>query len=152
MRAVTRSTSAMRFRRSDLCGSQMVRSVCLMLAVIAVALKVAIPVGFMAAAPANDLPFPLVLCTAQGAMVVAPGAPLPGHDDKETGQTKAHDSPCVFAGHGLGAPGPNLLDATHVEFVAYHIQGPSAPAVVLAPGRGLAAPPPPARGPPSLLI
>ena len=104
------------------------RHVCLTLAVLALAMKVLVPAGFMTAAPTNDLPFPLVLCTGQGAMVVAPGDLLPGHEQKGSDEKSAHDSPCAFAGHGLGAPAPNLLDATRIEFVAYAEPGPAAPA------------------------
>lgn len=128
------------------------RHVCMTLAMLAVAVKVLVPGGFMVSAPTNDLPFAVVLCTEQGAMVVAPGEALPGHQDPRSDEEAGHDSPCAFAGHGLGAPAPNLLDASRVEFVAYAAPRPNAPAVSLAPGRGLAAPPLPARGPPSLLI
>ncbi|WP_374576845.1 DUF2946 family protein [Phenylobacterium sp.] len=126
------------------------RRVWLTLAMLAVALKVMIPAGFMTAGPQEaDLPFALVLCTAQGAVTVDPGD-LPGHSDDAP--TERHDSPCAFAGHGAPLSLPNLIDAVRVEFVAYR-----APAAVpvrqaVAPGRGLAAPPLPARGPPSLLI
>jgi hypothetical protein len=128
------------------------RCVCLTLAVLAVALRVLIPAGFMAAAPTNDLPFPIVLCTGQGAMVFAPGDVLPGYEDRGPDESTTHDSPCAFAGHGVGAPAPNLIDTTRIEFVAYAATTLPVPAVAIAPGRGLAAPPLPARGPPSLLI
>lgn len=147
-----RSAKSTRVLCGDLRNSRVSRSVCLTLAVLAVALKVLIPAGFMTAAPTNDLPFALVLCTGQGAMVVAPGDILPGQEEPANADKVAHDAPCVFAGHGLGAPAPNLLDATRVEFVAYAVTSPPVPTVVLAPGRGLAAPPLPARGPPSPLI
>ena len=144
-----RSTSA---PWSDLCVSHGLRGVCLTLAALAIALKVLIPAGFMTAAPINDLPFALVLCTGQGAMVIAPGDALPGEKDPGMADNETHNTPCVFAGQALGAPAPNLLDATRVEFVTYTRTSPPVSPVALAPGRGLAAPPLPARGPPSLLI
>ncbi len=126
------------------------RGVFLTLAMLAVAMKIAVPSGYMTRAANNDLPFALVLCTADGAMTVAPGEALPAdHDDK--GQDAKHDAPCAFAGHGVGVAPPNLLDFRAIEFVAYRPAEVS-PVVDLAPGRGLAAPPLPARGPPSLLI
>lgn len=125
----------------------------MVLAALALAIKVMIPAGFMTAPPASDeLPFALVLCTSQGAVTVQPGdLAAPSHDDKGSTPDSAHDSPCAFAGHGAGAPPPNLLDARSVEFVAY--RAPAAAQIVhLAPGRGLSAPPLPARGPPAQLI
>lgn len=126
----------------------------MVLAALALAIKVMIPAGFMTAqSSADDLPFALVLCTAQGAVVVEPAdlAAQADDGDQDPSSGAAHDSPCAFAGHAAGAPPPNLLDARSIEFVAYR-----APAVIqaadLAPGRGLAAPPLPARGPPASLI
>lgn len=124
----------------------------MMLAALALAIKVMIPAGFMTAPPSTDeLPFTLVLCTAQGAVTVqSDDLAAPIHDDQGSGESAAHDSPCAFAGNGAGAPPPNLLDARTVEFVAY--RAPAAVQIIhRAPGRGLAAPPLPARGPPTLL-
>jgi hypothetical protein len=127
------------------------RQVLLTLAILAVALKVLIPPGFMAAAPSNDLPFAIVLCTAQGALTIGPGESLPAHGKSDQPAKSSHDSPCVFAGHGLGAPPPTPADLGPAEFVAYRAPVASTPPG-LAPGRGLTGPPLPARGPPSLLI
>ncbi|MDB5455346.1 MAG: hypothetical protein JWP92_931 [Caulobacter sp.] len=123
-----------------------------MLAALAVVFKVVIPAGFMTAPAAkNGLPFALVICTGQGPLVVQPGDAIGHHDDGDPADRAAHDSPCAFAGQGVAAPPPNLVEVATVDFVAYR------PAVFpsrasTAPGRGLAAPPLPARGPPSLLI
>ena len=128
------------------------RHVHLTLATLALALKVMIPAGFMAAPSSNTLPFAIVLCTGQGSAVVQPGEALPHAGDKGQAPAKsAHDSPCAFAGHGIGAPPPSLLEAARPDFVAYQTAG-LLTASDLAPGRGLAAPPPPARGPPSFVI
>jgi hypothetical protein len=110
-----------------------------------------VPAGFMTATSAAGLPFALVICTAQGAVTLQPGE-APGVKDHGAPADKAnHDSPCAFAGHGLEAPPPNLTDSVRVTFVAYRAPEPQ-PLIGLAPGRGLAAPPLPARGPPTLLI
>ncbi|MEH0195295.1 DUF2946 family protein [Caulobacter sp. CCNWLY153] len=127
------------------------RAVFMTLAALAVALKVLIPAGFMTAPePRNGLPFALVLCTGQGAKVVAPGERL---DHKKGSDEKPANAPCAFAALGvaMGAP-PADLAVAPVEFVAYAAQPQPTRVVHLAPGRGLAAPPLPARGPPSLLI
>lgn len=119
------------------------------LAGLALFLKILIPPGYMAAPPKADGPaFALMLCTAQGMVMVDPsdldaqGEPAPGEDNG------ARHSPCVFAGHGLNAPATGLTLGEIVVFTPPATHGLAALAEV-APGRGLAAPPPPARGPPS---
>ena len=128
------------------------RHVCLTLVAFALMLKVLVPAGFMVGPPSSGLPFPLVLCTSQGPLVVDGGEALPGHH--EGGRApggQAHDSPCAFAGHGAGAPPPSDLPVAAIAFVAFREPAPTlAPDV--APGRGLAGPPLPARGPPTLRI
>ncbi len=128
------------------------RQVCMTLAVLAIVMKVLIPPGFMAGAPTNDLPFQIYLCTAQGGVAVDSGESLshPGDPDQAPAKS-AHDSPCAFAGHALGAPPPSVAEAPLVAFVA-HTPIVPAPAADLIPGRGLTGPPLPARGPPALLI
>lgn len=121
------------------------------LAALALALKVLIPPGFMAAA-SNDLPFAIVLCTSQGAVTVAPGEALP--DDvgqHEAPGAGAHDAPCLFAGHAAAAPPPAAGDLALAAAFSYAAAVSPTPEG-LAPGRGLTGPPLPARGPPSLLI
>jgi hypothetical protein len=124
------------------------RVIALTLAFMALALRVLVPSGMMVA-PTNDLPFAIVLCTGDGSVTVAPGQEIPGHD-KAPAQEGKH-APCAFAGLTAGAVAPDVETSTPVIFAAYAA---ALPAVTrdLAPGRGLTAPPPPARGPPSLLI
>ncbi|PXA79884.1 hypothetical protein DMC25_21540 [Caulobacter sp. D4A] len=127
------------------------------LAVLAIVLKVLIPAGFMPGAePRNGLPFALVLCTADGAKTVSPGALLDTHQsdqrhDQNDGKQQHHDGPCPFAAQGPAAPPVEVALAAET-LVAIETEAPSALARTVAPGRGLAAPPPPATGPPSLLI
>ncbi len=118
----------------------------------AIALKILIPPGLMTRSPTNDLPFALVLCTGQGAMVVPAGDALPGHSDQDKAPTSSsQDGPCLFAGHALSAPPPVLFDAGKTELIAYAYRA-QPPVSHVLPGRGLTGPPLPARGPPSLLI
>ncbi len=80
------------------------RHVSITLAVLALALKIIIPPGFMpAAATADTLPFALVLCTGQGAVTVQAGQALPV-GDKPAPLKPAHESPCAFAGQALATP------------------------------------------------
>jgi hypothetical protein len=137
--------------RSPSLGRTWTRGAFLALAILALALKVMVPAGFMTQAePKNGLPFALVLCTGQGPLVVQPGDLL-DHHDKAPAEKPAHDTPCPFAGQGAAVTPPSTLAVAKVEFVAYRPMA-VARAVDPAPGRGLAAPPLPARGPPSLLI
>ena len=123
------------------------------LATLAIAFKVLVPAGYMVStAPTNDLPFQIVICTGHGMEVIDPGQVLdPSGKDHAPSQKPGHDAPCPFAAHGATAPPPCLVAASLVQFSEYRA------AIVpvathVAPGRGLSAPPPPATGPPSILI
>lgn len=122
------------------------RHVFLTLAVLAVALKVLIPAGFMAA-PTKVAGLPLVICTGAGSLEMTP-ADAPGKH--APGEKPGHDMPCAFAGHGLAAPAPDLAPVDIAAFPpARALAAPALPDSP-TPGRGLAAPPPPSRGPPVL--
>jgi len=126
------------------------RGIALILATFALAFRLMIPAGFMVAPAQAGLPFQVVLCTDQG-MVVG-DASQAGGSQRDPGQTPAqHDKPCTFAGHGAALSPPTLLELASVTFAGYADVRPE-PHASVAPGRGLAAPPPPSRGPPSLLI
>jgi len=107
------------------------------LALLAVWVQALIPAGYMVA-PGQSAG--LVICTGHG--------PLASHDQPGGAPTSNHDGACVFAGHGLAVTPPlaTLLPAASVVEHAPAI----ARAVPQSPGRGLAAPPPPSRGPPDL--
>jgi len=116
------------------------RGVMIALAVLAIAVKVWIPQGYMAPAEAGA-GFPLVICTDHGLITL---------DDKPAPAGKSHsDAPCAFSGNL--APTPPPLAA----LIRFETWVPTRTAVRtpgdLAPGRGLAAPPPPAIGPPRLI-
>jgi hypothetical protein len=120
-------------------------------AVLALALKVLIPPGFMMAPTPGTAPT-LVICTGHGALEGDALTPLRDAAGKKAPADKSsHDAPCVFAGHGVAAPAPETAP-TEVAFLA-PAAAPALPSPVgeLIPGRGLAAPPPPSRGPPPAL-
>lgn len=140
----------MTFRRDSFTAPW--RGVCLTLALLALVMKVAVPAGFMVARKTNDLPFALVICTAQGATVIQPGEALAGHDDGSKTSSTSPSDLCVFAGAGAATLAPAEITALSVAYADWRIEAPILPAD-LAPGRGLAAPPPtPARGPPSVNV
>ena len=123
------------------------RGAFLTLAFLALAIKVAVPSGFMIAAPAPGqglgAAFNLVICTGHGPMTV-------GQPDHKGGENKSRsDAPCAFAGHA--APPVPSLGATLIGSAYVQTAEIALPRADLTPGRGLAAPPPPSRGPPTYL-
>jgi len=122
-------------------------------AFLALAMKVIVPPGYMAGPATPDgPPFALVLCTAQGPTPVPAARTAAAQDETPhdpADSDGARHTPCVFAGHAAGAVGPERLTVQAATFAAYAAPAPAA-APATAPGRGLAAPPLPARGPPQL--
>jgi hypothetical protein len=119
----------------------------MLLLALALAVRLAAPSGWMLAPGDGQAPPHLVICTGHGPLDLAVlDHGKPGHPADRSG-----DHPCVFAGHPTPTP-PSPLAAL-LPAVSFTIV--AAPAVRLAdqrPGRGLAAPPPPAVGPPTSLV
>ena len=110
------------------------------LALLAVLLNVLAPPGFMLSPAESGMA--LVICTGHGAIAVADHQPTPKSPSSKP------DTLCPFSGLVLIEPPP---------FTAPQVIGPapwgtSLPerSADLVPGRGLAAPPPPSRGPPTI--
>ena len=133
------------------------RHVAVCAAMAAVMLRALIPAGFMLAPPgeAQAGGIPIVLCTEQGSItalladdgsIVEPGADGPDPHDPVT---DSHDS-CLFAQAQTGPSPPQTLAAEPPRIQATEAEGRQLPAD-LVPGRGLAAPPPPATAPPVLI-
>ena len=114
------------------------------LAVLALTVQVLVPQGFMVARQ-GDRPA-IVICTGHGAVLSRDD--LGGHPAKAP--KSKPDMPCGFAGHGLGLATAPLALLASVS--SWRLPGPSASSADLAPGRGLAAPPPPSQGPPNLIV
>ena len=112
-----------------------------LLATLALVLQVAVPTGFMVADTSRGAS--LVICTGHGPLQLSPadhGTPSKTPASKRAGA-------CVFAGHGAAPLTPAAQLALAARFEAC-VQ-PVALRFDLAPGRGLAAPPPPSQGPPA---
>jgi len=114
-----------------------------MAALAAMILHALLPAGWMPARGGQ-----LVICTGQGAAVAADrfSALDPGDASKSPPQSK-QDHPCAFAGHSAGAvpalPGDSAGKLAWIPFAD------ALPVTrLIAPGRGLAAPPPPSHAPP----
>lgn len=105
------------------------------------------PEGWMPVANASG-GIEIALCNGMGpgdAMVLTPGGKL-HHKAPAKGQTGDH--PCAFAGMGTADAAPPLPALTTP--LQRDAAAPSRARVASVPGRGLAAPPPPATGPPAL--
>lgn len=120
------------------------RDVALTLAAFALALQVFVPSGFMVSSQNGR--GVIVICTGHGPLTVAT-------DDGKTPAPvkKTSDAPCAFAGHAAPYTAPLAAPVAGPAFVVAR-EIAVRPLESLTPGRGLAAPPPPSRGPPSLLI
>jgi hypothetical protein len=119
------------------------REMVFLLAMLALAVQVVVPPGFMVGGQDNG-PTRIVICTVHGPVSAAVDL---GKEAPSRG--KKLDAPCAFAGHAApanlapGAPSAMVAQAPLETF------RPTPPDQVSV-GRGLA-PPPPARAPPVLL-
>jgi hypothetical protein len=119
------------------------RGVALALTVLALAAKVLVPPGFMAAGP--GAPFPITICTGHGPLVLSQG-------DGKASNLPAHKlaSPCSGADNITPTAASLAAAATNPFFWTLLSPG-AGPTDDVAPGRGLAAPPPPSQAPPPSL-
>jgi hypothetical protein len=115
-----------------------------LLAWMALAMRVLVPAGFMPAA--TPLGPQIVICTGAGPISVADPAGAAESPGDET--PKKVDHPCAPAGFAAEAMPETFAFASRSVEVSSAAAPPARPDLV--PGRGLAAPPPPATGPPSL--
>jgi hypothetical protein len=116
-----------------------------LLAILAILLRAAIPGGFMlSTAKAGSMP-DIVICTAHG-LATIPGDADPASTDDGA---KQQDATCAFTATAAVTIAPVLFEVaapTYADTVLLHRA-----VADQRPGRGLAAPPPPAQGPPSLI-
>lgn len=124
------------------------------LALVAVALRLATPAGYMVAAAegVDGRYLTVTMCDGHGGAQVidletgkvVDASKLPPKAPKDS----ASKAPCVFCAIApMAAP---VADAAPVEFVAIEADACIAP-VSVRPGEGIAAPPPPSTGPPSFI-
>jgi len=113
------------------------RGCAITLAALAILIQVCVPQGYMVRA--DRAVQGLVICTGHGAFSLAT-------QDNHGKAPKSVDSACAFALHGAlgGAPTPIRIAGLRIEAETEV----AARLFDLAPGRGLAAPPPPSQGPP----
>jgi hypothetical protein len=107
------------------------------LALVALWVQALVPAGYMVGSGPTQ---GLVICTGHG--------PLTDHKQPGGAPTTNHDSVCVFASHGAALTTPTF-DRLPMQ-VSVKRETASLATIEQTPGRGLAAPPPPSRGPPEL--
>ncbi|MGN6123620.1 MAG: hypothetical protein ACTHOJ_11770 [Sphingomonas oligoaromativorans] len=125
------------------------RTIALALLACALALRLLIPAGWMPVADAQGLH--LVLCSGSGPMEMPSAhamAGMKGMDHHGHHDPSMPDHPCAFAGLGLALAEPLLPQLALPARVAAVRVDHAGETVAI--GRGLAAPPPPATGPPAL--
>jgi hypothetical protein len=108
---------------------------------LALFLQVLVPQGFMTAREGGRPA--IVICTGHGPVLSR--GDLPGRPSKAP--KSKPDVVCGFAAHGAGATPPSTPAAA--KAMARWIPDIPPSQADLAPGRGLAAPPPPSQGPPN---
>ena len=136
------------FARGDTTGRM--HAAGLVLAAMALLLRLAFPTGFMLAPSRAELPT-IVICTGQGAMTVTlgeDGRPAKaGESHKSNSDKTSH--PCTFAAATVAAVAPLLVAVLIPQRLAQVALPPLL--TTQRPGLGLAAPPPPTTGPPASL-
>ncbi len=154
------------FQKSPMGRSSPHRSIwtswALALTVLAMAMRVVIPSGYMVASAQATHGLPqMVICTGQGAMAVAidgaghlvktspKPASKPAHSDPTHSDKDRPDHPCAFSATSAAAQSANL--ALSLAPVRFSHSAPQPLASAQRPGLGLAAPPPWTTGPPSIL-
>ncbi|RHW16795.1 hypothetical protein D1610_13800 [Sphingomonas gilva] len=126
-------------------GSLMPRPIALAILGAALLLRVLIPTGWMPAHGADGATR-ITLCTGMGLVQAWVDADGTIHD-KQPREKSAADQPCAFAGLAMAGDLPDV--AALLEAAALPIATPLATRSSTAIGQGLAAPPPPATGPPA---
>lgn len=120
-------------------------TIALVLVALALFMRLLVPAGWM---PAADRGLMITLCTGTGAQQAWVDEQGNVHKGKP-GEGQA-DHPCVFNGFAAVLDLPSGLDAVAAP-LPVTIVLPALAVTAVAIGRGLAAPPPPATGPPARL-
>jgi hypothetical protein len=123
-----------------------IRSLAAAFIVLALAMRVIIPAGFM---PSAERSFALTICAGMDTQTVWMDKSGKLHKEDPSKDKSVKHQPCAFAGATLAADFPPAALQIAMGPVALPIPGFAKPEVAV--GAGLAAPPPPAIGPPSYI-
>jgi hypothetical protein len=123
------------------------RNAILAFVVLSLAMRMIIPAGWMPSFAGGQAT--ITLCTSAG--MVEAWVDADGKIHKESPQKKsAKDQPCAFAGLGGALDVPQLVELG-AEMPPVAADNGTFPLIQVRIGLGLAAPPPPAIGPPTLI-
>jgi hypothetical protein len=122
------------------------RNISAALIVLALALRVVIPSGWM---PSTDHGFALTICTGLDTQTVWMDSKGKLHKENPAKGRLVDHQPCAFAGAAMASDIPTGDFQSAMPPVA--IAAPVSAITEVTVGRGLAAPPPPAIGPPSYI-
>ena len=116
------------------------------LIVLALALRIMVPAGFM---PSTERSFALTICTGMDTQTVWMDKSGTLHkEDPSKGKSVEHQ-PCAFAGAAIA--GDFLSSVSQIAMAPLALPIPGFVKREVSVGAGLAAPPPPAIGPPSFI-
>lgn len=119
------------------------RSAAILLAALAMAVRIMLPSGYMPGATASGAPT-IIICSGSGPLAMS----LPMSPDRDHHDHDKAEHPCAFA----ATAAPAELPAATAPLLALQAEAVVATrAITLRPGHGLAAPPPPKTGPPPLI-
>lgn len=118
------------------------------LAFVAIAMRALVPAGYMVANTGDGRFVSIVLCSGHEAVLDLDSGEIVDHSQAPANQNesgKNFDTPCVFAAAAhLSVPEASPAVSAPLSVYAEHAHE----FLTVAPGRGLAAPPPWATGPP----
>jgi hypothetical protein len=116
------------------------------LIVLALALRIMVPAGFM---PSAERSFALTICTGMDTQTIWMDKSGTLHkEDPSKGKSVEHQ-PCAFAGAAIATD--LLSSVSQIAMAPVALPTPSFTKGEVSVGAGLAAPPPPAIGPPSFI-
>lgn len=131
--------------RAQLMGQN--RALALWIIACALLLRIIVPAGWMPSADIDGR-MRITLCTSTGLVEAYVDRDGTIHEKSSKSEPKT-DQPCSFAGMGVAIAMPTILYAAMPPLLAAAPILPRLRSVSI--GRGLAAPPPPAIGPPAIL-
>lgn len=127
-------------------GQIIKRQFMLVMLVMALAVRILIPAGWM---PDATQAFAIKICTGVGMQSVWIDKKGALHKSDPAKHKNADEQPCAFAGMGMAADLATKYPAAILAQAAKEAISATQPAANI--GHGLAAPPPPATGPPILI-
>lgn len=122
------------------------RKISAALIVLALAVRIVIPSGWM---PSSERGFALTICTGMDVQTIWMDSKGKLHkDDPSKGKSVEH-SPCAFAGDTVASANAHFDESAALPHIALAVS--IFARLSISVGTGLAAPPPPAIGPPSYI-